>query len=94
MQNEIDLGNLSYLNETFIDSIPIKGIDAMHRILGRDYITRKEAATRYGLSVAWFKARQNRHEEPRFIKLRGTGRVYYDVLLTDEWFKNNMKESE
>lgn len=94
MQNEIDLRNLQYLNETFIAPTYIKGIDAMHKILGRDYLTRKEAATRYGLSVAWFKARQHRHEEPRFIKLRGTGRVYYDVLITDEWFKNNMKESE
>jgi hypothetical protein len=66
----------------------------MNKILGRDYINRKEAASRYGLSVAWFKARQNRHEEPRFIKINGKGRVYYDLEHTDNWFKDNMKESE
>jgi hypothetical protein len=66
----------------------------MPNILGKDYITRKEASRRYGLSVSWFKARQHHHQEPRFIKIQGSARVYYDLLKTDEWFKNNMKESE
>lgn len=66
----------------------------MTDILGRKYITRKEAASRYGLSIAWFKLRQQRHEEPHFVKIGGRGRVYYDVLKTDQWFKENMKECE
>src|SRR5579859_2240820 len=74
LQNRIASYNLSSLNETLIASFEKKEF-LMHKILGRDYITRKEAATRYGLSVAWFKARHNRHEEPRFIKIKGTGRA-------------------
>lgn len=66
----------------------------MIKILGVEYITRKEAAHRYGFSVSWFEQRQNQHEEPRFIKIRGKGKAYYPKEATDNWFKENMKESE
>jgi hypothetical protein len=62
--------------------------------LGTEYITRKEAAHRYGFSISWFEQRQNKHEEPKFIKIRGKGKVYYPLEKTDLWFKNNMKYSE
>ncbi len=66
----------------------------MKDILGIKYITRKEASFRYGLSISWFKQRQQKHEYPHFVKIGGKGRVFYDVIKTDEWFKNNMKETE
>ncbi len=66
----------------------------MIKILGVEYITRKEASRRYGFSTSWFEQRQSRHEEPRFIKVRGKGRTLYELSKTDDWFKQNMKESE
>lgn len=66
----------------------------MIKILGVDYLTRKEAAHRYGLSVSWFEQRQQRKEQPNFIKIRGKGKAFYPLVQTDEWFKQNLLENE
>lgn len=66
----------------------------MKIIFGKEYLTRKEAARRYSTTVSWFKHKQQKHEEPHFIKIGQKGRTYYSVEKTDEWFRNNMKESE
>jgi hypothetical protein len=66
----------------------------MIKLLGVEYITRKEAVHRYGFSMSWFEQRQHRHEAPRFIKIRGKGKALYNLTETDNWFRKNMKESE
>lgn len=63
----------------------------MKCILGTDYITTKEAAERYGYSRAWFEQKRHQHEEPKYVKLLGKGKVYYPLSETDKWFEENMK---
>lgn len=64
----------------------------MIKILGVNYITQKEAASRYGFSSAWFEGKRHKEEPPNYIKI--SGKVLYDVNKTDEWFKNNMKKTD
>lgn len=62
--------------------------------MGIDFITLKEAAHRYGLSTWWFRLRNRQHKEPHAFRINGRGRIYYDMLKTDAWFKANMVEVE
>lgn len=82
------------VNKEFSGIIQVHKDMNMIKILGTEYITRKEASSRYGLSIAWFEQRQHNHEEPHFIKIRGKGKAYYPLEKTDLWFRNNLKESE
>lgn len=63
----------------------------MVNIMGKVYINDKEASKRYGYSQAWFQ--RCRHEKigPPFVKLRGKGKVYYQIDETDKWFRDNME---
>lgn len=64
----------------------------MINLLGKDYITEKEATRRYGYSKYWFQRERWKKTGPHFIKIKGKGKVYYPVNATDEWFRDNMKE--
>jgi hypothetical protein len=66
----------------------------MIKLLSVEYLTRKEAAHRYGFSMSWFEQRQRLHDGPPFIKIRGKGKAYYPLHETDNWFKENIKESD
>lgn len=59
-------------------------------ILGVKYITEKEASTRYGYSLSWFQRQRHFKKKPSFVKLQGTGKVYYPMEDTDLWFKENL----
>lgn len=61
----------------------------MITILGKKYMTDKEAAQRYGFSQSWFQHRRNEKKAPKFIKIEG--KVLYDVEDTDTWFKSQIK---
>lgn len=63
-------------------------------ILGVTYITDKEAAQRYGYSVSWFQKLRMKKESPKFIKLRGKGKVLYPIDELDQWFRQNLQASE
>jgi hypothetical protein len=58
------------------------------------YLTQKEAAVRYGYSVAWFRKQRAFGEGPKFIQLIKSGRVLYPIVETDEWFKIRMRDKE
>jgi hypothetical protein len=62
----------------------------MIEVLGIKYITEKEASHRYGYSKSWFAKQRLKKEEPRFVKLRGKGKVYYELTLIDNWFKRQL----
>jgi predicted DNA-binding transcriptional regulator AlpA len=62
----------------------------MIEIMGKQYITDKEASKRYGYSVSWFQQLRSKKEPPNFIKIRGKGKVYYPLKDTDEWFAKAM----
>lgn len=58
------------------------------------YMTEKEAVKRYGYSSAWFQKQRTNREPPSYVKLKGKtkGRVYYPLLETDKWFKDNLEK--
>lgn len=63
---------------------------------GIEYITEKEASSRYPRSRSWFQKQRLRKNKLAknntipFHKLRGKGTVYYAVHEIDEWFKKNI----
>ena len=61
----------------------------MFEFEGRVYLTAKEAARRYGYSLAWFEKMRFLKKKPDAIKMP-MGRVYYDLEKTDEWFREAM----
>ena len=63
-------------------------------MLGKKFITDKEAADRYGYSQSWFiRARAEGHG-PKHIQIKDKGRVLYPLIETDEWFKIRMEMKE
>jgi hypothetical protein len=59
-------------------------------LLGRKYITDKEAAFRYGFSQKWFVLRRSQKKPPAYIKLHG--KVLYDLEKTDEYFQEQINK--
>lgn len=62
----------------------------MIELLGIKYISCKEAASRYGYSVNWFRELIYKKESPKFIRIRGRGKILYPLNDIDEWFRKNM----
>lgn len=62
----------------------LKG-DRMIDVLGKKYITDKEAAQRYGFSQSWFQHRRIKKLAPKFKKVEG--KVLYDLDETDSYFR-------
>ena len=62
----------------------------MVNILGKVYISTKEAAQRYGYSQQWFRLCRHDKVGPPFVKLQGKGKVYYPLDEADKWFRDNM----
>jgi len=58
----------------------------MLKILGKVYISTKEAANRYGFSKNWFERKRTKKEQPRYVRIEGKSRVYYPLEETDNWF--------
>lgn len=64
----------------------------MIKIMGKEYISDKEAEHIYGFSRDWFKKRRSlKNGGPPFIKLEG--KVLYQTKELDAWFKSHMKAS-
>lgn len=62
-------------------------------ILGKKYLTDKEASERYGYSQRWFIQQRQLSKGPKYFQLKGTkGRVLYPLIETDKWFKDNLEE--
>lgn len=66
----------------------------MIEILGKAYITGKEASKRYGYSERWFINKRISGGGPPFCQLEQNGRVIYPVEETDRWFMERLKEKE
>lgn len=66
---------------------------AMIEILGRSYITDKEAAIRYGYSQRWFIKKRFLKAGPPYAQMGDKGRVLYDLEQTDMWFNEMMKNN-
>lgn len=62
----------------------------MVNIMGKVYISDKEAAQRYGYSQGWFQKKRYKKSGPPCVKLEGRGKVFYPMEETDRWFKDNM----
>ena len=63
----------------------------MVSILGKEFITDKEAADRYGYSQSWFIRSRSENNGPKYIQIKDNGRVLYPVIETDEWFRCRME---
>ena len=63
-------------------------------ILGKKFMTDKEAADRYGYSQAWFLKARYEKRPPKYIQVQEGGRVLYPLEETDEWFKKRMEMKE
>lgn len=57
-------------------------------ILGKQYITDKEAAAQFGYSRDWFKRQRWKGEEPMYFKLKGKVLYSYDDLK--KWFGDRL----
>ena len=66
----------------------------MRKIMGKMYLTDKEASERYGYSQSWFRRARISNTGPKFIQLMPLGRVLYALEETDEWFKQKLRENE
>lgn len=64
----------------------------MITILGKNYMTDKEASKRYGYSRAWFILKRHQRQGPPFVRLNGKGKTLYAVDETDLWFKQHLQE--
>lgn len=64
----------------------------MLTIEGQKYLLEKELSTKYGLSVHWFRRARYEGKSPAYYKLHG--KVYYNELNVDNWFKANMVVNE
>ena len=60
----------------------------MIRIDNKVYITEKEASSKFGYSIRWFRNRRDKKKSPPYIKI--DNRVFYDVNELSEWFKKQM----
>lgn len=66
----------------------------MIAIIGKEYLTLKEASKRYGHSCSWFVREREKGEGPPYIQIKERGRVLYPLQETDEWFKKRIVEKE
>jgi len=66
----------------------------MKEIMGKKYLSEKEAADRYGYSKSTFIRMREEKSGPKFIQLKPHGRVLYSLEQTDLWFNEKMKDKE
>lgn len=65
----------------------------MKVIIGKKYISDKEASLRYGYSVGWFRKRRRLKLPPKYVRLESKGRVFYPLEETEQWFVDNIRYS-
>lgn len=66
----------------------------MIEILGRKFLTTKEASKRYGMSEDWFSQRRWKNLPPKYTKICDNGRVLYPKIETDQWFEHQLRMRE
>lgn len=64
----------------------------MINMMGEMYLTEKEASSRYGYSIYWFRKRRFNQQAPHYMKLKEAGRILYSLEQTDHWFKQHMEQ--
>lgn len=60
----------------------------MITVSGEKYLVEKEAASKYGLSIHWFRRARYEKDSPPYHKMKG--KIYYKESSLEEWFRNNM----
>lgn len=63
-------------------------------ILGKKFLTQKEASRRYGMSESWFQKRRQNKMRPNYIKFEDGKNVYYPLIETDQWFEHQIRIKE
>ncbi len=66
----------------------------MIEIMGKKYLTDKEAASRYGYSQSWFIRARFNQTGPTYAQFNNTGRVLYPLEETDEWFQKMLIQKQ
>lgn len=69
----------------------------MITILGKKYITDKEASQRYGFSCSWFQQQRSTKKLPNYVKFKDrgkSGRVLYPLDETDNYFHECLQVCE
>lgn len=64
----------------------------MINILGKEYISDKEAEYKFGFSREWFQKQRSLKKGPPSIKI--SGKVLYSLEKLEQWFSDRMKEAE
>jgi len=57
---------------------------------GERYVTEKEIATAYGMSMSWVQ-KIRKQSEKRFPHHKLNGRVYFNENEVADWFRDNLK---
>ena len=60
-------------------------------IMGKTYLTTKEASKRYGFSAEWFHKQRTHKKLPPYVKFQERGRILYPIDECDKWFKEAIK---
>jgi len=55
---------------------------------GQSYITEKEVASKYGRSVKW--VRKIRYSGQDFPYYKLNGRIFFNDIEVNEWFRDNL----
>lgn len=62
----------------------------MIEILGKKFISEKEASKRYGYSRSWFQRMRYVKAGPTFNRITKSSKILYPIDDTDQWFKNHL----
>lgn len=63
-------------------------------IMGKEYLTLKDASKRYGHSPSWFIRERENGDGPPFTQIKASGRVLYPLEETDDWFNKRLLDQE
>ncbi len=77
LRNAVDCGYVTRM-------LRIKGTDTVITVLGKVYMTDKEAAKRYAHSQSWFQRRRHDKKPPPYVKFEH--KVFYPLEETDRYF--------
>jgi hypothetical protein len=59
----------------------------MVEILGKNYVTEKEACRLLGYSVEWLRKQRRAQTGPAHIRLVPGGKIYYDRTTLENWIR-------
>ncbi len=66
----------------------------MITLLGKEYLTEKEAATMFGHSIGWLRMLRYRKKCSPYIRLSEEGKIYYQKTALEDWIRKKILENQ